>query len=298
MRELTRVATPENEHEFLSKAHGRTARDVERMVAGLRRGDGPEADPDPKLIKKKVFLEISAPVWARYRRLRSERDKENGERLSDDEFLERLLREAEAPGADQVTKPAVQVAVTTCKKCKDNFVSVDGEQVPIDDVTAERLICDSVFIGDLETNDLTRPKSHIPDAIRRKVMQRDGYACIVPGCRSTRNLDVHHFRERQNGGQHTTENCGSLCGGHHTQCHDGRLVITGTPGVWLFQWRPDGDVDTATNGPPPEFIDEDEPAPRHLKLVEPNERSVPDGARPSECAERDAPELRVVRDDE
>ena len=56
---------------------------------------------------------------------------------------------------------------------------------PIDDVTAEWLTCDAVFIGDLESNDLTKPKAHIPDATRRKVMQRDGYACIVPGCTAT-----------------------------------------------------------------------------------------------------------------
>lgn len=161
VRELTRVATAENEHEFLTKAQGRTARDVERMVAGLRRGDSPEAGPDPKLIKKKIFLEVSTEVWARYRRTRTEREKAYGQRLDDTEFLECLLRDAAAPATGEVTKPAVQVAVTICKSCNKNFIAAGGQQVPIDDATAGWLTCDSMFIGDLESNALTRPKSHI-----------------------------------------------------------------------------------------------------------------------------------------
>lgn len=263
VRELTRVAKPENEHEFLMKAQGKTARDVERMVAGLKRGDSPEAKPDPKLIKKKVFLEVTAPVYALFLRKRTELDKENGKRLTDDEFLDRLLRDADAPAAGQVTKPSVQVGVITCKGCRANWVSADGEHVPIDAATVERLICDSEFIGDLETNELTRPKSHIPDAIRRKVMLRDGFACIVPGCRAKANLDVHHVKERQHGGQHTVDNCGTVCSGHHKQSHDGRLTITGTPGEWQFTWRPDDDVETVTTAPRWEFVDvDDEAVPR------------------------------------
>jgi len=258
VRELTRVATPDNEHEFLVKAQGRTARDVERMVAGLKRGDGPEAKPDPKLIKKKIWLEVEAPVYARYRQKRTALDKEFGERLSDSAVLDRLLRDAEAPLAGDVPKSAVQVAVTTCKQCKESTVSVDGEQIPINRAIAARLICDSVFIGDLESNVLTRPKPHIPDSIRRKVMHRDGFACIVPGCRAKRNLEVHHVENRQDGGQHTVENCGTLCSGHHDQNHDGRLVITGTAGAWKFEWHPDGDLATATTQKPWLFEDDDD----------------------------------------
>ncbi len=266
VRELTRVATPENEHEFLLKAQGRTARDVERMVAGLRRGDSPEDDPDPKLIKKKILLEVSAPVWARYRRMRTEREKANGARLDDSEFLDRLMCDADAPGETQVTKPPVQVAITTCKSCKQNFVSAGGEQLPIDDVMAERMICDSEFIGDLESDELTKPKSHIPDSVRRKVMHRDGFACIVPGCRATRNLEVHHFRHRQHGGQHTIENCGAMCSGHHMQHHEGRLEISGTAGDWTFTWHADGRVETATTGCPWEFIDEEDSVPHGTEI--------------------------------
>lgn len=262
VRELTRVATPDNEHEFLVKAQGQTARAVERMVAGLRRGDSPEDDPDPKLIKKKIFLEVSAEVWARYRRLRTEREKQNGQRLDDSEFLDRLLRDADAPATGAVTKPAVQVAVTTCKQCKKSFVAAGGDQIPIADKTAGWLTCDSVFVGHLDTNDRTKPTSRIPDSVRRKVMQRDGFACIVPGCTATRNLDAHHFEHQQFGGQHTVENIGTICSGHHKQHHFGRLEISGSPGAWRFVWHTDEGIMSATTGTPWVFIDESDSVPR------------------------------------
>ncbi len=256
VRELSRVAKPDNEHLFLIKAQGKTARDVERMVAGLKRGDDPDADPDPKLIKKRVVLEVSVSTFARYRRKRLEIDKARPERISDDEMLDLLL--AESTGAtDEVTPPAVQVAMTTCKSCKAGFISADGEHVPIDPQTAELLACDSESIGDLESDDLARPTSHIPAAIRRKVMHRDAYACVVPGCRSKRNLDVHHLRHRKDGGKHTTGNCCALCGGHHKQNHFGRLMITGKAPDLTFTWVSDDGVETATNGPRLEFVDED-----------------------------------------
>jgi hypothetical protein len=92
VRELSRVATAETEEKFLAEARGRTARDVERMVSGLKRGDEPGANPDPRLIKKRVVLEVSIEVDARYRRTRTALDKERGERLTDDEVLDALLR--------------------------------------------------------------------------------------------------------------------------------------------------------------------------------------------------------------
>ncbi len=257
VRELTRVATPENEHLFLTKAHGKTSRDVARMVSGLKRGDNPEAEPDPRLIKKRIYFEVSATTFARYRMMRTAIDKSREERITDDTLLAMLL---DAPANDQVLPPRTQVAMNTCKSCRKSAISVDGEQIPIDDQTAEVLACDSIFIGDLDSDDLTRPKPHIPDAMRRKVLQRDGYACVVPGCRSKQHLSVHHLRHRQNGGTHTLRNLCTLCDGHHLQHHDGRLVIVGEAPDLKFEWVTDDGVATATNAPTLEDVfDEDDP---------------------------------------
>ncbi len=50
-RELTRVATPETETEWLDAAKNRTARQVEVLVAGKRPGDTPSSPTRPELRK-------------------------------------------------------------------------------------------------------------------------------------------------------------------------------------------------------------------------------------------------------
>src|SRR5436190_16557591 len=50
VRELARVVTPQTEEAFLHKVEGKDSHQVARLVSGLRRGDRPDADPDPALI--------------------------------------------------------------------------------------------------------------------------------------------------------------------------------------------------------------------------------------------------------
>jgi hypothetical protein len=180
VRELTRVATPETEEDWLAKAHGKTARDVERMVAGLRRGDRPDATPDPALVTTRIVLEVPVEVAARYRRQRTELDKARGERVSDGEALECWLRAAEGEPIDEVTPPAVQIAVTTCRACKQRFLSTDGMMQPLRTTTAELLGCDATEIGDLDSNEHTRPspRSRLPFAGRCFIAMATPVSCL------------------------------------------------------------------------------------------------------------------------
>ena len=212
VRELTRVVTPATEEAFLREAQGKTAHQVQQMVAGLKPGDAPDAPPDPRRIKKRVALELSAVSYAAWRRLRAALEAERGERLSDDDLVE-MLRRRETGSTTQVPRPVVQTAVTTCKTCKQSFVEAAGEALPIDEATAARLTCDAEQIGDLESDEPTRVKPTVPAAIRRKVFHRDHFACVVPGCRSTKFLDLHHLRHREDGGDHSMSNCCVMCFG-------------------------------------------------------------------------------------
>jgi len=241
VRELTRVATPATEQAFLRKAQGKTAHQVQQMVAGLKRGDQPEDRPDPRLIKKRVVIEVSAETYATWRQTRTALEGESNERLSDDAFLQTLCRRATEPTTtDHVPPPMVQTAVTTCKECKRSTIAAGGEALPIDFATAERLFCDSQHIGDLESNELTRLTTAIPIAIRRKVFQRDCFACAVPGCRSKRHLSIHHIRAREHGGDHSMTNCVLICFGCHQRLHAGHLTIKGLaprPRIYLATRR-------------------------------------------------------------
>jgi hypothetical protein len=51
-----------------------------------------------------------------------------------------------------------------------------------------------------------RARQDIPPATRRLVWARDRGRCRVPGCRSTRGLDLHHLEHQEHGGTHEPSN--------------------------------------------------------------------------------------------
>jgi hypothetical protein len=67
----------------------------------------------------------------------------------------------------------------------------------------------------------------VAPAIRRHVLARDG-RCRVPGCGSSKRLDLHHIVHRSNGGTNDASNLIALCPHHHRVHHRGQLGIAGT----------------------------------------------------------------------
>jgi len=63
----------------------------------------------------------------------------------------------------------------------------------------------------------------------RRVYERDGWRCTVPGCQSYRNLQAHHIRFRSLGGGDEASNLTTLCAAHHHRAvHTGRIRIEGS----------------------------------------------------------------------
>ena len=94
------------------------------------------------------------------------------------------------------------------------------------------------------------PERRLPAWERRarRVYERDGWRCVVPGCHSYRNLHAHHIRFRSLGGGDELGNLATLCAAHHQRgVHGGRIRIHGTaPHALRFEmplgsWR-SGDV--------------------------------------------------------
>ena len=192
-------------------------------------------------------------------------DHERGQRMTDNEVVQSISRVNQS--GDGAPSPTLH-AVTTCRVCKQSSLVAGGIETPLREASRERLLCDSADAGDLESEDGPRLTSEIPAQIRRRVLIRDRFACTVPGCTSCRNIDLHHIVLRSNGGRHTMGNLTTLCSGHHTEVHEGLLVIRGTaPDRLVFEFRRSG---------------EDEPhrvlttVPQQLAVIE-YERDVPRG---------------------
>ena len=77
----------------------------------------------------------------------------------------------------------------------------------------------------------------VPPKVRRFVLLRDRKRCVVPGCRASRHIDVHHIKPQHRGGSHESENLTCLCAGHHRALHDGLLTITGDAPNLVVTWK-------------------------------------------------------------
>jgi hypothetical protein len=267
VRELTRVATPETVDRWIAEACGKNLRQVEQIVAGHKKGNTPDDAPDPKLVRYRVCLELDAESLALFRQARAVLSDEMGQTLDDMAVIVAMSRTILAGGATtaegsdggesraRASKPTCMVHKITCRECKRGWQDGGGVRVELSPADIERAQCDAMIVDDEKR---VRARSVIPDTTRRKVLARDGHKCTVPGCRSSRNLDIHHIKHQVDGGGHDEANLTTLCGGHHACHHDGLLHISGqAPDRLVF----------SRNGRPLQTLDMREDAPGLFRLA-------------------------------
>jgi hypothetical protein len=256
VRELSRIATPATEATWRGAARGKSLREIEEMVSGLAEGDLPTSRKKPELQTTRLSYERVPPsTRARERQLRQLVDAERGERLDDAAFIAAVFEiaiDAMARGGGESTvgndnasegdasavagqrsvcatgvanRAKFQIVVYQCKTCGAGKQLGGGVQFDIDAADLERAHCDAEHVSALEPGHVTQD---IPAGVRRFVELRDGKRCRIPGCRSTRCLDLHHIKHREDGGSHEPENIVTICGGHHDAHHRDRLWIGGT----------------------------------------------------------------------
>jgi hypothetical protein len=88
--------------------------------------------------------------------------------------------------------------------------------------------------------DVPAPDKPSPPARRRSILLRDHHRCVVPGCRNSAFVDVHHLQLRSDGGPNHPDNLITLCGAHHRAAHRGPLLIDGSPATTLHFRHADG----------------------------------------------------------
>jgi hypothetical protein len=237
VRELTRVATAGTEQAWLDQVRGRNLREIEGLVSGKKRGDRPEDPANPDLAKRVVRLELAPAVFALFRQAQSAMADEHGGRLDDSALVEVLCRRA-LEGDGNSERPSHQIAITVCESCGRGWQNGAGREIAVGPEVVDRARCDAELIGSLDDEQPARLTSTVTPRIRRQVFARDQHRCTVPGCRSARNLDLHHIEFQRDGGNHEPGNLTVLCSGHHQALHDGMLTIGGwAPHALAFAWR-------------------------------------------------------------
>jgi hypothetical protein len=247
VRELTRVAIANTEHEWCDYAQGKTLRQIETSVAGKRPGDTPAARSDPALLRYVLRVEMSAEALALFREARCELRRRSGAALGDEAVLLEMAR-AVLQGPKDEGRASYQIALSVCPDCAGGRQAANGELLPVASEVVEMARCDGQQVGTVPPARAgeamadrrsaptgARAKQTIPPALRRAVLQRDQRRCRVPGCNNASFLDLHHVRLRADGGANSADNLLTLCGVHHRAVHRGMLVIAGSAQAASFR---------------------------------------------------------------
>jgi hypothetical protein len=238
-RELSRVAVPANEAEWLGAARGKTSRQIERLVSGRRRGDAPE-DPARRELQRHVLrVELAAETMATFREAVMKLQRETGEALDDETAILMMARQV-LRGPEDAGRAGYQIALTKCPECERGQQQGRGELIDVGPEVVEMAECDAQHIGNPAAGEPARATQTIPPAVRRQVMSRDHGQCVVPGCSNSIFVDIHHLELRSDGGQHDPDQLAIFCGAHHRALHRGQLLVTGTVSTGLEFSHADG----------------------------------------------------------
>lgn len=130
-----------------------------------------------------------------------------------------------ASATDKPPRPTTRIVIQKCEDCGRAWQQSRGRTVELREAELVRAECNAEVAHGEDGADRAKPT--IPRRIRKQVWSRDRGRCRVPGCRATRNLDIHHIVHRADGGGHDPSNMIVLCSGHHMLHHEGLLSITG-----------------------------------------------------------------------
>ncbi|HEU4687929.1 MAG TPA: DUF222 domain-containing protein [Vicinamibacterales bacterium] len=255
-REITRVATPENETYLLEIAEQGTAQQVEKLVRGFRRcleaaemsrearqqqnrrvsarydDDGSvilycvlPAEVGVKVIRAIDIASEDVPAGTSGELVPFAARRADGLALVAESFLKHGASNSDGGDRFQIV---VHVAEETLRTKTPGCCQIeDGPSTAAE--TARRFACDASVVALTENEDgeplnLGRKTRTIPPALRRPLHSRDK-GCRFPGCANARYIDFHHVKHWANGGETKPSNLISLCTFHHRCVHEGGFRI-------------------------------------------------------------------------
>ena len=222
VRELVRVVTPVTEAAWLQAARGKTMRELERLISGLRPGDRPGDRPDAALRRHVLRFEVTGETLATFREMMAKLRRDAGGPLDDDAALLQAARQV-LGGPKDDGRASYQVLITRCDECGRGRQQGSGELLDVEPAVMAIAECDAqhvagandgerdgaeaggagtAHVGASGTRPTKRATQSVPPAIRREVLRRDAHRCVVPGCGNAVFVDLHHTNPRSEGGDH------------------------------------------------------------------------------------------------
>ncbi len=196
-------------------------------------------------------LEGSTLAWLR--QAQDEYRRRTGESAGDDAFVTALVRAYVESGDDTSCGAAAQVMMSLCPTCWKGTADAGSRAVPLAPAEVERLCCHAQVLptaqlepvlgraadgttshvgpaGDQADSPVLaeiarRAQLKVATEIRPSILRRHHGRCGVTGCSHRAQVDIHHCDVRSGGGTHDPDRLLPLCYRHHTQVHEGRLLV-------------------------------------------------------------------------
>ena len=145
VREITRVATPENESAWVATTERMTVRQIEHLVAGRKPGDDPTDAKDPLLMTRRAVFELEPEAYAEWSDAREAMRRVIGPAASDKEAFRAMCEIA--LGRRDETKPGYQISLTVCTRCDRAWRQSGPDAIEVPASVGERAACDAEIVG-------------------------------------------------------------------------------------------------------------------------------------------------------
>lgn len=148
-RELTRVAVPGTEREWLDAARGKTVHQLETLVAGKVAGDLPTSPSLPSAQRHVLRFEVAAETLALFREAMNQLRRSSGGPLDDDAALMLMARQV-LGGPSDAGRASYQIALSVCPECGRGRQRANGELIRVGAEVVAMAECDGQHLGLLE----------------------------------------------------------------------------------------------------------------------------------------------------
>jgi hypothetical protein len=146
VRELTRVAVPETEREWLDVARGKTVHQLEALVAGKPRGARPSSPTNADAQRHVLRFEVCGETLCLFREAMSRLQRDSGSSLDEDSALMLMARHV-LGGPREQGRASYQIALSICPQCGQGSQEANGELIPVHPEITAMAECDGQHLG-------------------------------------------------------------------------------------------------------------------------------------------------------
>jgi Holliday junction DNA helicase RuvB len=248
LREISRVATPDTERDWLTFAREHRCREVEAAARRKRKGEKPPR-PDELGTPRVTFraqYDLPSSLNTLWQTAIEKLMAEAGEEATPLDALKRMAEMAigtdpaeKVPPGRRERKEAVYTVVYHLDPDGKAWVESEEGRLPIPREVAlaaaeagqvievpelEDPGAGSILFGERGSVSEEERDRPTPAWMRRAVLAREGHHCAI--CKSRHELRVHHLESRANGGETRIQYLVSVCLRHHSLIHDGQVMLT------------------------------------------------------------------------